>query len=830
MPIDFESITSEQENDRNIDPIDLFHSLKIQDANINDLWLAQGDALREWHNNREENDSVILLNTGAGKTLVGLLMSQSLVNETKGQVLYACSSIQLVEQTRDKARGYGLDVTTYFQQEFNNDLYFRCLAPCITTYQALFNGKSKFFDHDIEAIVFDDAHTVENLLRDHFTLNIDRAEFPDLFGQIAQRFNRYFDETGEIVGYTETIENQNYNQWLVPPFVIKQQISELQRLLIDANLDRSTSTLFSWEHIKNHIDLCAFLVSGNQISITPPFLPINTLPYFDDNIRRIYLSATLSAKDSFIRTFGKIPENTIAPTTTAGECERLIIVPSLNENCEDDVDTAKEILSTHKGLILVPSYNRRSTWEDVITDYSTDNVSEQLDLFKQSTNVEILALVSRYDGIDLPDDTCRVMVIDGLPLGVGPLERFLWEKLGLMKSLSSTIASRIVQSFGRISRGLSDYGVVVLTNENLIKWLQIPKNRKLLPPFLKAQLELGFNVSRSVSSLDDLIDSVDQCLERDERWVDYYQNIMSDEGENRNITEDNDLIKIAEMEVEFINNLWNRDYTEAASIFQENLNETFQISKNSGAWHSLWLGYSYELMEDHENAIELYIRSHSASVNIPRYNMKEAKFDRDIPEQIQKIVELIIHESNSTLHIPTLLEPSLAALNGEGTVAQTEEALRNLGEFLGADSSRPDNEFGTGPDVLWEFNESIAYCIEAKTDMSDETCYRKRYIGQMHDHIEWVSSNSNCDTIIPIFIGPTNPACPRTNPSRDMVVIELEELNRVGNLLISTLKDICNHSIPKTLQENVLEYFGDNQLLYDQLYDSLHKEILMDIR
>ena len=64
-----------------------------------------------------KSDVAVVLNTGAGKTLVGLLIAQSLVNETRRQVVYACSSIQLVEQTATKAEGYGLPAATYFRQE-----------------------------------------------------------------------------------------------------------------------------------------------------------------------------------------------------------------------------------------------------------------------------------------------------------------------------------------------------------------------------------------------------------------------------------------------------------------------------------------------------------------------------------------------------------------------------------------------------------------------------------------------------------------------------------------------------------------------------------------
>src|ERR1700690_3052685 len=101
MEFDFTRLKPLKSDTNPIDPIEIFRKVKISDQNINDLWLAQGDALRKWHDNRQQKDISIVLNTGAGKTLVGLLMAQSLVNETKGKVLYICSSIQLVEQTAE---------------------------------------------------------------------------------------------------------------------------------------------------------------------------------------------------------------------------------------------------------------------------------------------------------------------------------------------------------------------------------------------------------------------------------------------------------------------------------------------------------------------------------------------------------------------------------------------------------------------------------------------------------------------------------------------------------------------------------------------------------
>ena len=75
--------------------------------------------------------------------------------------------------------------------------------------------------------------------------------------------------------------------------------------------------------VKDHIDLCCILITDRTVTITPSYIPITTLPYFDKDVRRIYLSATLSAPDAFIRTYGKKPDVMIAPTTSAGELKRL---------------------------------------------------------------------------------------------------------------------------------------------------------------------------------------------------------------------------------------------------------------------------------------------------------------------------------------------------------------------------------------------------------------------------------------------------------------------------------------------------------------------------
>jgi hypothetical protein len=109
------------------------------------------------------------------------------------------------------------------------------------------------------------------------------------------------------------------------------------------------NTTFSWEHLKDKIDLCCIIITGNAITITPPFVPVKSLSYFSNKIRRVYLSATLPSSDIFARTFGSTPDKVIAPITSAGECERLILIPSkLDIDLGEDIELAKSLIENIK--------------------------------------------------------------------------------------------------------------------------------------------------------------------------------------------------------------------------------------------------------------------------------------------------------------------------------------------------------------------------------------------------------------------------------------------------------------------------------------------------
>ena len=828
--IDFSNIEAPQPEIALVDPIELFQALKVTDRGINDLWLAQGDALREWHNNRNDPDVGIVLNTGAGKTLVGLLVAQSLVNETKGRVLYACSSIQLVEQTREKAAGYGLKVTTYFRGNYSNDLYSRCDAPCVTTYQALFNGFSVFSREEIAAVVFDDAHTAEHLLRDHFSVQINKTNDDNLYAEIIHLFEDYFRNIGRTVSLQETKEGKSGRVLFVPPFEVRAQHSEMTRRLLDRRVQENNNTKFAWAHIKDNVDQCCVLISASHVTVTPAFVPVLTLSYFAKSVRRIYLSATLTAPDSFARTFGKPPNRIVAPITTAGECERLIAIPSTIDTSSDGTSLTQQIIEARKALILVPTYSRANEWKELVAPPPRDYVTEHVAAFRESSDNRKLLLAARFDGVDLPGDTCRLMVIDDIPMGVGPLERYLWESLGMNSSLRSAIASRIVQSFGRISRGMTDHGVVILTGKRLTEWLFVPKNLAILPAFLQKQLLLGEQLSKRLFSAADLHDAVDACLNRNEDWLDSYERFMQRATVENTVYDTEGLQQLAKAEAAYGALLWRRDYKTAAKAISATLQTAYALSNGTGAWHSLWLGFAHEMMGDTKSARELYSTAHSNQHNIPpvrrEYNVSEKL---DVRSQVLRIESQMRMMPDKTVSVPKMIGPDLQYLSGGGSPAQTEEALRCLGTYLGLNSTRPDKEYGTGPDVLWIGDSGPALCIEAKSKKESNSVYGKQDIGQMSDHVQWVTDHNEVDTVLPLFVGPVSKASASANPSTDVVVTELASFYELSRQLVSALEDTASSALPITLRSQLSDVLDERNLSYPNFLDSLSLKRIRDL-
>lgn len=158
--VDFNKLRTKKKKARAIDPLEFFRRLP-KPPGINDLYTSQAEVLQAWFKNRSKHDIVLKLHTGGGKTLVGLLIAQSTLNETGEPVLYLAPTVQLVNQTLEKAKALGITAVAYERGKPLDDDFINGNAIMVATYKALFNGRSKFgirgggHPQEIAAVILD---------------------------------------------------------------------------------------------------------------------------------------------------------------------------------------------------------------------------------------------------------------------------------------------------------------------------------------------------------------------------------------------------------------------------------------------------------------------------------------------------------------------------------------------------------------------------------------------------------------------------------------------------------------------------------------------------
>jgi Type III restriction enzyme, res subunit len=253
--MDFSKLGSTTKAPPPLNPIKIFETLPSLPGTFNDLWRGQDKALTEWHTNRDKQDVLVSLNTGAGKTVVGLLIAQSLVNEGLSNVLYVCSTIDLVRQTSEEAKRIGMEYTTRVQREFSNDLFETGKSFCITTYAALFNGysalRNRFFP---QAIIFDDAHVAESLLRGAFTLRIDGRDNKKLFGEIVELFRPHFEELGVAGRFRDSLDLSRHSTSFVAPPGLYERSARLLKILLRYGIKDHDKLKYPFAWLEDHLD------------------------------------------------------------------------------------------------------------------------------------------------------------------------------------------------------------------------------------------------------------------------------------------------------------------------------------------------------------------------------------------------------------------------------------------------------------------------------------------------------------------------------------------------------------------------------------------------
>jgi len=805
-----------------IDPIEIFRRLP-KSARIKDLYGSQVEVLQAWFNSRTEKDHVLKLHTGGGKTLVGLLIAQSILNETGEPVLYICPNNQLVAQTLEKAQQYSLPAVQY-EKPFPDD-FLNGKSVLVANYSHLFNGMSRFGIRgkdfiNLGGLIIDDAHVGSNVLRDGFTIRIKRTEnqeeqedekVDDVYETLAMTFRYAFKELGQLGTFDDVVSGGDYAVLEVPYWAWHDKLDVVQAFLKNKVEGRYELV---WPLLRDSLKHCHCLITKNSIAITPIFPLVDLIPAFSDCKRRIFMSATIPDDSEIVRSFDAMPEALQKPLVSkslAGVSERMILVPELMEFKFKDVfatlrglaqNAAKSGFST---VILVPSGYAAKTWTDVATHPDSPKAVEGAlkELVEGKTHGPVV-FASRYDGIDLPDDSCRVLILSGLPRAVAEYETHRANSFAGATSLNRAIAQKIEQGMGRAARGPGDFCVVMIAGRDLVAWLGRDANLKFLTTSTRSQLEMGMEISKNVSAAKEFTETINRCLQREKEWVKYHAETLADLTLEVNV--EKDAIEGASAERRALQ-LWRDGYHEKAIA---------KLTKRAGsdAVDRMERGWLFQLAArvaldwgKKDLALELQQHAFAQNRNLFRPLAKDQKWELVLPgKQAESIVSRIGPFRFKRGYIAEF-EEIVALLVPESSSNQFESALSELGSILGFEASRPEKQFGNGPDVLWIISKTTGLIIEAKSRKNQANALTKEQHGQLLVAENWFKDTYKGMTGIRVSVHPNVTATKNAVPSRTkaLTLAKLNELIVETRQLITTL---CESGHP----DNELAHYCEDLL------------------
>lgn len=465
MPLNLSKLSKTSLLDTEINPREIFNLLPNKHAKYKYPRDVQSQVWDRWLGRRADRDLVVKMNTGGGKTVVGLLMLKSCLNEGVGPAVYVAPDAYLVTQVAKEAADLGIAVTT----DVGAGAFLQGKAILVINIYKLVNGLSVFGTTDtgvkipLGAVLVDDAHACLSTTESQFTLSVPAGG--EVYKGLMQLFRDELLEQNDTK-LLEIEDGASDQEMLVPFWAWHAKGLQVSQLLTDNRT--SDDIKFSWPLIKNHLGLCRCVVSGIKIEISPRCLPIEAVPAFTEARRRIFMTATLADDSILVSDFGARPElveQHLTPNVANDIGDRMILVPQeIDPTLPESSLKAfiKKKSAYYNTVVIVPSDFRLQFWADVADlVVKAENLEVAVEQLK-TKHVGLVVMVNKYDGIDLPNSACRILVLDGLPQARRLYERIETNLLAGSEHVIGRQIQRIEQGMGRGIRANDDYCVVLL--------------------------------------------------------------------------------------------------------------------------------------------------------------------------------------------------------------------------------------------------------------------------------------------------------------------------------------------------------------------------------
>ncbi len=799
--VDFNKLRSQSQRPAPIDPLEIFRRMP-KPQGINDLYTSQAEVLEAWFERKDERDTVVKLHTGGGKTLVGLLIAQSTLNDLKEPVLYLAPTTQLVKQTLEKAKSLGILAVPYTRGQPLHDDFVNGKAVMVASYKALFNGHSKFgvrgqkMPIRVGAVILDDAHVAFSVVRESFTLEVSSEDDNETYKALCTLFRTAFRDIDRLGTFDDTVSGLNNGVVEVPYWAWNEQLDTVRGMLRGDGVN----VPFAWPLLRDNLHLCHALISSKAFTITSVLPQVNNFPTFADAPRRIYMSATIADDSEIVRTFDADPQlvnNALTSRSLAGISERMILIPSLMPFDFDPQQVAKSTLKQVSGMnlgavALVHANYAAQAWTDTAQfAEGSDQVENAIEALQSRRTNGPFVFANRYDGIDLPGDSCRVLVMEGLPSGTSDYELLRAATLYGGATISRMLAQRIEQGIGRGARGAGDHCVVLLLGSDLAGWIAKDANFRLLTSATRAQLEMGSTVSKEVSDVNDLTNTIELSINRDIGWIEYHAATLAENVGPE--APDPKRFNTASTERKAFN-LW------ADGFYDKAIARLDQVAGSQDAVDDQTRGWLYQLagrIADNwgqaERSDELQRSAFSANRNLLRPRTSPPYRPLPSPGAQGAAIAAQLRGYRIRRGLLQRFEEVVSKLHGNASANQFEQALADLGSLIGLTTERHDVG-GEGPDVLWLLPNKAALILEAKSRKQDKNPLTKEEHGQLLVAEQWFVQNYPGYSSHRVVVHPTNKATAAAS-AHESYALTLDRLNQLVAESRVLLRELCESQL-----------------------------------
>lgn len=815
MPIDYGKLGTTDSADTVIHPREIFATLPSKAQQFQYLRDVQAEVLNGWFERRGANDVVLKMNTGSGKTAVGLLILKSCLNEGVGPAVYVTPDPYLTKQVLAEAEALGIDVAT----APDSPQFLSGRAVLVVNVYKLINGKSVFGVREqgakirIGSLVVDDVHACLATTEGQFTLRLNAPS-----GTYDALFELFRDDL-EQQSPTSILDLQTHDpskNMLVPYWAWINKQGAVAEILHVAN--DTGDFQFVWPLVKDVLPLCQCVFGGGTVEISSRCLPIDAIPSFVDAKRRIFMSATLADDSVLVTNFDVQLDAAVAPITPSSANDvgdRLILIPQeLNADLGDEELRAfvKGLSHSWNTVVIVPSKYRASLWaehaDQVLDAAALPDGVEKL----KGGHVGLTVIINKYDGIDLPNDACRILVIDGLPDVRRRIDKLEEAILHGSDEQTAFALQRIEQGMGRGVRANDDYCIVMLMGRSLTSQVYASQALSRFTAATKAQFDLSLRLAQQLrgKGTSELSGVISEFLRRDPEWVRASKGALV----HVKYTPTGLVSEVSRRQRQAFNAAEVRHYKGAMDAIQEAVN-TAKDARVRGWLKQQLAEYTHFVDPVQSQVILQSAISENRLVTRPIEGISYRKLRPGEKAQAALCVDYIAksYESPNALLVGAygLLDVLKFVA---GTAPAFEEGMETLARLIGFGSQRPESEYGRGPDVLWSVGHLNYLVIECKNGATTGII-SKADSNQLSGSMNWFHQvyDASCSAT-PIVVHPVNLVEGSAAPHQGMRVITVDKLLELKTAVTGFVKAIASSGFP--LRQAVV---GDSLAHYKLLGD-----------